>query len=611
VSAGATALATAYSKRVDKRVAGGSIRLAVLAAGFATTVWFQPNNLDVVNIPKLLVVAVASAIVAGLWLADPMIVRRTPIVGAWVMSIFVVAMLATGLLTTPVYRLLWGAAGRNTGLVTYLAFAIIALAASAAFRRSHAALVVRAFVPLLLGMSLYGYLQWSGNDWISWNTVYNPVLGTLGNPNFAAAFLAITATGALGLALDARQPRVWRAVAAFAVLGGLVVIALSDALQGFVAFAGGAAVIGGVLVHSHFPRWQRAYGGAVAMAAAIGGAGLLGRGPLGSVLFKDSIIYRLDYWWAGMRMLADRGLTGVGIDSYGLFYREYRSLEATLRRGPQIVADAAHNVAIQFGATGGWPLMLSYLAIQAVVIAAVTRGLQRADASTRMAVGSVAAAWVAFTIQSLVSIDQIGLAVWGWILGGVLIGLGFGSDLPRAVKTQEIVRVNSFVGLVAAFITLQAVLPLHRMDATMKLVKAASLTPGLTAEAIPAVPDSHVHVPLYVETLARAKAASGYGSDVEQVVQAGLEATPEHVPLLNIAGQVAEQLGKPGEAVGFYGQALARDPHNQQLALSLGRALVADGKAAQARKVLLEALTLSAVGPDSDAIRAALEDLDS
>ena len=33
------------------------------------------------------------------------------------------------------------------------------------------------------------------------------------------------------------------------------------------------------------------------------------------------------------------------------------------------------------------------------------------------------ASWVSFQAQSLISIDNIGLTIWGWILGGVLIGL--------------------------------------------------------------------------------------------------------------------------------------------------------------------------------------------
>ena len=33
--------------------------------------------------------------------------------------------------------------------------------------------------------------------------------------------------------------------------------------------------------------------------------------------------------------------------------------------------------------------------------------------------------WVAFQLQSLISLDQLGLSIWGWVLGAAIIGLSF------------------------------------------------------------------------------------------------------------------------------------------------------------------------------------------
>jgi hypothetical protein len=46
--------------------------------------------------------------------------------------------------------------------------------------------------------------------------------------------------------------------------------------------------------------------------------------------------------------------------------------------------------------------------------------------------------WVAFQAQLLISINQIGNAVWGWALGGILLGYSyFTGDLP---KTDTVVK---------------------------------------------------------------------------------------------------------------------------------------------------------------------------
>ena len=48
-------------------------------------------------------------------------------------------------------------------------------------------------------------------------------------------------------------------------------------------------------------------------------------------------------------------------------------------------------------------------------------------------------AWIGFQAQSLISIDNIGIAVWGWLLGGAIIGLsnGINENLKEKEKNIE------------------------------------------------------------------------------------------------------------------------------------------------------------------------------
>lgn len=48
--------------------------------------------------------------------------------------------------------------------------------------------------------------------------------------------------------------------------------------------------------------------------------------------------------------------------------------------------------------------------------------------------------WLSFQAQSFISIDNIGISIWGWILGGAIIGLSFSdikvSNLSIKTKTK-------------------------------------------------------------------------------------------------------------------------------------------------------------------------------
>jgi hypothetical protein len=139
------------------------------------------------------------------------------------------------------------------------------------------------------------------------------------------------------------------------------------------------------------------------------------------LLYKASVTYRGDYWRAGWKMTVEQPFLGVGLDSYGDWYRRARTLEATLRRGPEVTSNAAHNVLLDFSSNGGFPLVIIYLALMVLVVISAIKLLKR---STRFdpALAGLIAVWIAYQAQSIISLNQLGLAVWGWIISGLIIG---------------------------------------------------------------------------------------------------------------------------------------------------------------------------------------------
>jgi hypothetical protein len=62
--------------------------------------------------------------------------------------------------------------------------------------------------------------------------------------------------------------------------------------------------------------------------------------------------------------------------------------------------------------------------------------LKKSTSFDAVGVGLVSA-WLAYLIQSVVSINQLGLAIWGWVLGGAIIGYDLYKDQPDVVNIKR------------------------------------------------------------------------------------------------------------------------------------------------------------------------------
>jgi len=121
--------------------------------------------------------------------------------------------------------------------------------------------------------------------------------------------------------------------------------------------------------------------------------------------------------------------------------------------GPKTITNAAHNVVIDFFAYGGFPLLIAYLAMLAFAVLAITRVVRRVKTYDPIFT-AMAAAWICYQTQSLISINQVGLALWGWVLTGALIAFERatrGSAVEERTVTGKGVKAkaNSSAGIVS------------------------------------------------------------------------------------------------------------------------------------------------------------------
>jgi O-antigen ligase len=377
--------------------------------------------------------------------------------------------------STPLTQNLYGIFGRQTGLVTYAVLIMSALGASLLRAKRSFDLLVWAL--LISGAVNIIYAAWAiaFGDFLSWSNPYGNILGLFGNPNFIGAFLGMFITGSVAFAFSSHFA--WKYRIAFIILGlvALYEIKNSHAVQGLVVTGAGIAMIGFYLVRSITKGWLATWtyllGAAVLGAFALAGA--LQKGPLASLIYKPSVSLRGQYWAAGIKMGTENPFSGVGMDSYGNFYRMSRTeYAATVMPGPNTITNAAHNVIIDIFAYGGFPLLISYVAILIIGIWAILRVTlrQRSYDGTFVA---IATTWVAYELQSIISINQVGLAIWGWVLVGALVAYEYSTrprpasiEKTKPTKQKELIFSPQLVGGIG--VVVGALVAVPPMSADMK-----------------------------------------------------------------------------------------------------------------------------------------------
>jgi O-antigen ligase len=396
---------------------------------------------------------------------------------------------------TPLTQNLYGVLGRQTGYITYIVLIMSGL--GAALLRAKRSFDLLVWALLISGAVNIIYAAWAiaFGDFIGWSNPYGNILGLFGNPNFIGAFLGMFITGSVAFAFSSHFA--WKYRIAFIALGliALYEIKNSHAVQGLVVTGAGLSMIGFYLIRSRTKglTLTTGYVFGVAVVGAFALAGALQKGPLASIIYKTSVSLRGQYWAAGIKMGTDNPLTGVGMDSYGNYYRVARSeYAATVLPGPKTITNAAHNVVIDIFAYGGFPLLISYVAILSIGIRAILRVTfrQRAYDGTFVA---LATTWLAYQLQSIISINQVGLAIWGWVLVGALVAYEYStrpvpeaSVKPKNIKQRELVFSPQLVGGIGVVIGgLIAVPPMSADMAWKSALKAqnvqqveAALTPS-------------------------------------------------------------------------------------------------------------------------------------
>jgi hypothetical protein len=143
-------------------------------------------------------------------------------------------------------------------------------------------------------------------------------------------------------------------------------------------------------------------------------------------------------------MLFDHPLTGVGLNSYGDWYRFARDADALITPGAIVTTNVAHNVYIDFASNGGFLLLFTFSALFGATIYYSLKALRKLHNFDALFISTLGV-WIVYLITAFFSIDQLGLAVWGWVIGGALVGISKGiigqpakgEDTGRKISAAE------------------------------------------------------------------------------------------------------------------------------------------------------------------------------
>jgi O-antigen ligase len=571
------------------------------------TLYFQINLVDPFNSPKLWILLIVAA-----WLVGYIISFRNIILASkelkltfYFLSIFIFFSLLATIFTDFKYVAFFGDTQRRNGFTAYISLATILLAASMFIRLFNIKrlYIVTFFIATV--SAIYAFMQTNDKDFVNWNNPYNSIIGTVGNPNFAAAVMAVMGVimfATIFIKEFAIYFRLYAAILAVALLG---LIYKSNARQGFLAYILGVGIFLIIWLYGKNRRLAILSAGSGILVFVLAVLGMLQIGPLEKFLYKPSVSVRGYYWRAGFEMVKHHPLFGIGMDRYGAYFKQYREVGYPLNYGFDITSSNAHNTFIQLFATGGIFLGASYLLLNAYIFRRAIAGLKNLTGNNRLLLAGPFSAWLAFHAQSLVSIDNIGISIWGWVLGGSIIGISISSNTSagddRKFFIGKLSEINISRAITSAtFLVVPIVLIsfLYRGEVNTYNAKQGFDLQNPSAQVIfkdfqLKVINSRLNDPNYKLSSAMSLVQNGFVDEGLLLVKEINLNDPRNLDALNALALTSEQLNKISDAI-IYREKMAKlDPWNAVNYLALGKDYKAQGDLVKSKEMLDKILSFS------------------
>lgn len=596
----------------------------LLVGTSAITLYFNTKAADPFNSMKLLLLL----IIAG-WLSGHLIntykkdfkflIKNDYFILSLVV-IFISALFISTLLTDVKIVGFLGDTQRKNGFLGYLGLAIIFLYASKSINSFYALrlLNVIKYVGLILGT--YGLMQIFGRDFVTWNNPYNSMISTLGNPNFASSILAILSSITVLTLLLKNNSKFQILISIVVFLVSAFAIVKSKSIQGLLVYA--VIIVFFVSVYTYI-NYRKigvlvVLGSTILLVVSI--LGMLQKGPFASFLYKDSLSVRGFYWRAGLQMFLDKPLSGVGVDRYASYFKELREVGYPLRYGYEITSSNAHNTYIQLFATAGIFVGLAYLLLNLYIFKLGLSLIRNSESEDQKVALILVSAWAGFQAQSFISIDNIGLSVWGWLLGGSIVGLAQRHKLlSKSVdstrnlqKRKNTAEINLFQPLISTIFLIPILIVsfyvLRSETDSFNMRSYFSPNDMSTSAISPKYANAVLSNPLAEPYLKFQAAIQLYESGNTELATSEIkklsELDPRNLEFLNALVLISEKNGNLGQSISYRKEIKKLDPWNAKNLVGLAKLYKLNGQEVELRGTVEEVISFA---PNTEIAKQAQE----
>lgn len=442
----------------------------LLSSLFVTTLLITPVfSYDPFNIPKFFAIVIFSSLLIPNLIINRNQLRNVmgkvlpPTIGFFLVWGLLSSLIVGNSLTENFY----GITGRQTGFITYFSFIIIF---TTAILISNLIIIYKILKLLVICGILsitYGLIQNFNFDFFNWINPYSSVIGFFGNPNFQSSFIGIAAVGLF--ALTNRDTPIYSILCVSLVVLSIYVINLSQSRQGYLVMAVGIStnIFFKIKNSSRLSRFSTYYVSLIIIFSVAVILDMLQRSPWNSIIYKETVSYRGDFWRSGVHILQQNLVFGVGFDGFRDNYRLHKDATSALRPMPDAEVDSTHNVFLDVALGGGLPLIFAYLLLVFFTFRSAFRLYKMGGCN--IVLSGVFSCWLAYLAQSFISMNNIGLAIWGWTLSGLIIGYEVRTRLnkPQFInKKSTSSALGNLFGLITGFLI---VIPQVIVDAQFKI----------------------------------------------------------------------------------------------------------------------------------------------
>jgi O-antigen ligase len=411
---------------VIKKIEQNSLVYIVAIFGSLTSWVIAPGvTYDVVNPPKLIMLTTGAF--AGLFtllkykvFRKNKLFKKLHIASVYFLLTSFLIFLISGLEKTSQF---FGIQGRHTGLLTYVALLLVLLTAAHGVNKINLGTLLKFFLTTSFVSTFYGLMQVFKLDPIPWEQPDGWITSFYANPNFFSAFTGI-ATGVLFGLLFKSTIKIFSKLLLVCAIAVKVFL-----LKETVAYQGPAVLLMMIAIILFFNlrnvtklrTLSYVYLAGIGVIVVYVALAILRFVPGGSILNKPSLTARVDFWRTAVAIFTDHPIFGVGFDGYRDFEGRYRDLASTFNINKLDTTDASHNVFLDFAVNGGILLLSAYLIILSLTLLSVVRVIRRSD-KVEVNFIIIVASWIGYLAQSIISINHLGVAIWGWIFSGAIIG---------------------------------------------------------------------------------------------------------------------------------------------------------------------------------------------